>query len=123
MNTPDYVNKLNNIKSRVEKYTQCNKKQSFTQNNILLPKTGFITKLPKLPKLPKISYNSVLFYAVPFVFTFIILLIWNPKFVTKEVTDQNNIVKRKRCFKTILIISVIIGLIVDVSIFAYFNKK
>tara|TARA_Y100000389_G_scaffold24256_1_gene20918 strand:- start:720 stop:1073 length:354 start_codon:yes stop_codon:yes gene_type:complete len=117
MNTPDYVNKLNDIKSRVGQYTQPTKKQSFTTNNILAPKTGFITKLPN------IQYNSVLFYTVPPVFSFIILLIWNPKFVTKEVTDQNNIVTRKRNFKTILIISIIIGLIVDISMFAYFNKK
>ncbi len=117
MNTPDYANKLNDIKSRIGQYTQNNKKQSSTTNNILAPKSGFITKLPNIP------YNSVLFYTVPPVFSFIILLIWNPKFVTKEVTDQNNIVTRKRSFKTILIISIIIGLIIDISMFAYFNKK
>lgn len=117
MNTPDYADKLNDIKSRIGQYTQPTKKESFKTNNILAPKTGFITKLPNIP------YNSVLFYTVPLVFSFIILLIWNPEFVTKEVTDQNNIVSRKRSFKTILIISVIIGLIIDISMFAYFNKK
>jgi|DEB0MinimDraft_6_1074348.scaffolds.fasta_scaffold327217_1 membrane protein CcdC involved in cytochrome C biogenesis len=117
MNTPDYVNKLNDIKSRIGQYTQDNKKQSLSTNNILSPKTGFITKLPNIP------YNSVLFYIVPVIFTFIILLIWNPKFVTKEVKNENNIVTRKRKFKTILIISIIIGIIIDISIFAYLKKK
>ena len=116
MNTPDYVNKLNDIKLRVGLYCQPEKKQSFRTNNILAPKTGFITKLPN------IRYNSVLFYIVPPVFAFIILLIWNPKFSTKEVTDQNNIVTRKRNFKTILLISIIMGLIIDISMFAYFKK-
>lgn len=117
MNTPDYANKLNDIKSRIGKYTQDNKKQSSTANNILNPKSRFITKLPNIP------YNSLLFYIFPIVFTFIILLIWNPNFVTKEVTNENNIVTRKRNFKTILIISIIIGVIIDISMFAYLKKK
>lgn len=115
MNTPDYVNKLNDIKLRVGQYTQPEKNKSFTTNNILDPKTGF-TKLPNIP------YNSVLFYSVPHVFGFIILLIWNPKFATKKVTDQDNVVTIKRNFKTILIISIIMGLIIDISMFAYFKK-
>lgn len=117
MNTPNYVNKLNDIKSRIGQYTQDNKKHSSTTDNILTPKSGFITKLPNIP------YNSLLFYIIPVVFTFIILLICNPKFVTKEVTDENNIVTRKRNFKTILIISIIIGVIIDISMFAYLKKK
>ena len=117
MNTPDYANKLNDIKLRIGQYTQNNKKHSFTTNNILIPKSGFTTKLPN------VSYNLLLFYIVPHIFTFIILLIWNPRFVTKEVTNKNNIVSRKRNFKTILIMSIIIGIIIDISMFAYLKRN
>jgi len=117
MNTPDYENRLNDIKSRIGKYSQVCKKQSITSTNIMTPRMGFISKIPNIP------YNSVLFYIIPPVFTLIILLIWNPKFVTKEVKNKDNVVTRKRNFKILLIISVIVGIIIDISMFAYFNKK
>ena len=93
MNTPDYENRLNDIKSRIGKYSQVCKKQSITSTNIVTPIMVFMKKIPN---------NYVLFYIIPPLFTLIILLIWNPTFVTKEV---------------------IVGIIIDISMFAYFNKK
>ena len=114
MNTPDYVNRLNEIRSRVGQYTKLEPSKVSSQSKMSIP-------VPL--KFSKIYSKSPIFYVIPSVAIFILLTIWKPGFSTTEVIDKDNNVTKKRNFKTILIISLIVGALLDVGMFAYFRKK
>jgi hypothetical protein len=108
MNTPNYSEKLNDIKVRMRDYTP-------TYPNKKTEKGSVFLSFSKL----KTPY---LMYFVPPVVIFIILLIVKPGFVTSEYKGKDNVVSLKYKFKNIFIVSIVFGLVLDVSIFAYFNK-
>lgn len=114
MNTPDYINTLNEIRSRVGKYTKLERSKVSSQSKISIP-------VPL--KLLKIDYKSPIFYIIPPVVIFILLTLWKPGFSTTDVIDKDNNITQKRNFKKILIISLIIGTLLDVGMFVYFRKK
>lgn len=114
MNTPDYVNRLSEIRDRVGQYT--------TLEN---PRATIKSKIPiSVPvAFSKITPSSPLFYIIPPIAIFILLLIWNPGFVSEEHIDKDNVVTKKRKLKLILIISLVTGTILDIGMFAYFRKN
>jgi len=114
MNTPDYINILNEIRSRVGQYTKIEPSNAGLQSKISIPVTL---------KFSNINYKSPIFYIIPSIAIFILLTIWKPDFVTTDTIDKDNNVSKKRNFKTILIISLVAGTLLDMGMFAYFRKK
>lgn len=114
MNTPDYINRLNDIRDRVGQYTKLELSKESSQSKIPI-------SVPL--KFSKIDSKSPIFYIIPPVAIFILLTIWKPGFITTEVIDKDNNITKKRNLKNILIISLIVGTLLDVGMFAYFRTK
>ena len=108
MNTPHYSEKLNEIRGRMGDYAPTCPEEKTEKSTIFLSFSNIKT--------------PYLMYVVPPVVIFIILLIAKPGFVTSEYTDKDNVVSLKYKFKNIFIVSIVLGLILDVIIFMYFNK-
>jgi len=113
MNTPNYVNRLSEIRNRVGQYTTLEKPRETTMSKI--PISIPISFLKITPKSP-------LFYIIPPIAIFILLVIWKPNFITTDHINKDNVITKKRKFKLILIISLVAGTLLDVGMFAYFRK-
>lgn len=114
MNTPNYINRLSEIRDRVGQYAILEK-----------PRGTIKSKIPiSVPvTFSKITLKSPLFYIIPPIAIFILLLIWKPGFVSEDSIDKDNVVTKKRKYKSILIISLVAGMILDIGMFAYFRKN
>lgn len=103
MDTSNYTEQLNNLKLRLKNYKDLEKV------NNCLEKITF--------NFSKIDLRSHIIYIIPPLFVFIVLLIWRPNFATSEHIDKENNVTKRYKFTTLIIISLIIGLLLDIGIF------
>ena len=110
MTTPDYTQKMSELRVRVEQYAK-------------LPspsKNGFSTATSVIHK---INTQSPIFYIVPPIILIILLFFMKPGFVCTDNIDIDNVVTKKMNFKKLLIAGLIGGGIISVGLFAYFRKK
>lgn len=111
MTTPDYTQKMSELRVRVEQYAK-------------LPspsKNGFSKATYSV--IPKINMQSPTFYIAPPIILIILFFFMKPGFVCTENIDVDNVVTKKVNFKKLLISGLIGGGIISVGLFAYFRKK
>ena len=76
----------------------------------------------KFPIVPQININSrsILYFAVPIII-FIILLVWKPHFLTKEIRIEGSLPIYKINILKLLISTTIISIVINISLFAFFT--
>jgi hypothetical protein len=113
MTTPDYTQKMSELRSRVEQH-------------VILPgksdsKGGFGRSIASA--IPKINTQSPIFYTIPPVVLIILFLFMKPGFVCEDNIDQDNVITQKMNYKKLLISGLIGGGVVSIGLFAYFRQK
>lgn len=111
MSTPDYTQKISDLRARVGQHAKIQNTESKSAINV-------ITSV-----IPKIDTQSIIFYTIPPVVLVIIFLIMKPGFVCIDNIDKDNVITQKLIFKKALIAGLISGTIISVGLFAYFRQK
>lgn len=107
MTTIDYTKKMDELRNKVSQYVKLPNKQ----------KIGIINNTST------INVKTICFYSIPYIIVFIILLIIKPSFITNEHIDENNVSTKKINFKSLIISTLISGIIIDIGIFFYVRKR
>lgn len=105
MTSPDYKQKLGELRERANKYDDNRPAQSGINLNFR-----------------KWSKWTIAYYVAPPIAMLILLIIFKPGFLTTSHIDQNNNITEKMDIKKLLIATLVFGAIIDVAIFAYFRK-
>jgi len=106
MSTPDYTQKLKELRSQVNQHAK-------------LPNpNGTVINLNFSNTIP----NSLKFYAIPPIGILILLVVFKPSFVTTNHIDKDNVITKKMDFKKLIIYVLIGGTIVNIGLFVYFRK-
>jgi hypothetical protein len=111
MSTPDYTQKISNLRVRVGQHARIPN----TEN-----KGSTINKIKSM--IPKINTKSIIFYAIPSVVLIIIFLIIKPGFVCIDNIDKDNVITKQLIFNKVLITGLIGGTVISVGLFAYFRQ-
>jgi hypothetical protein len=106
MTTPDYKEKMSELRTQVEKYSKSQTKSNEKQIIEFTPK----------------KYTQYIFYTAIPVILIVILFFVKPDFIC-TITDINNIVTKKINFKKLFIIGFISGGIISGGLFIYFKQK
>ena len=110
MATPNYAEKINDLRKRVGQHaTIINKNEGIVDKVVL--------------NFSKINTGSPIFYIIPPILIIILLFFIKPSFITMDNIDKDNNITKKIKFKQLLIYSLIGGAIIDIGIWAYFRKK
>ena len=108
MTTPDYTQKMSDLRARVGKHSQLPVKSNFSN----------ITST-----LSTINTQSPIFYAIPPLVLFVVFMFFKPVFVCTDHIDKDNVITKKMNFQKLLI-SVLVGsAITSIVLFAYFRHK
>jgi len=105
MTTPDYTQKMSELRDRVVQYTKINN----------VSNTSFL--------IPNINTQSIFFYTAPLLIMFVIFFIMRPGFVCNDYIDKNNVITNKLNVKKVVISGLISGTVISVGLFAYFRQK
>ena len=111
MTTPDYTQKMSELRVRVEQYAKLPAQIKYGFSN------GSSTIIPKINK------TSVLFYLAPPVIIIFLLFFMKPGFICTENIDIDNVITKKVKLKKLLIAGLIGGGIISIGLFTYFRKK
>jgi Mn2+/Fe2+ NRAMP family transporter len=107
MTTPDYKEKMSDLRTQVEKYSKSQTKSNDKQIIEFTPK----------------KYTQYIFYTVIPVITIVLLFFVKPDFICNITTEINNVVTKKINFKKLFIIGFISGGIISGGLFIYFKQK
>ena len=110
MTTPNYTQKMSELRTQVEKYS---KSPNQSKNN-------FVNTTEFIPQKNK-NILYIFYVAIPVILT-VILFFVKPDFIC-TITDINSIVTKKINFKKLFIIGFISGGIISGGLFIYFKQK
>ena len=108
MSVLNYNEKLSKIRNELKQYAIITE-----SNDIIKKKYSFF----------KVNNISIYLYTAPFIIIFILLLLIKPSFITYESKDKENNVTLKYNIKSLLISTLILGIIIDIGIFVYHKKN
>lgn len=101
----DYKKRISDIKNRVQNFSSIQ-----TQDNIV--KMSF----------SKIKISPLIIYIIIPIIVLFLLLFIKPSFICIDHIDSDNNIKKKLAFKKLLISTLIIGAIINASVFIYMKK-
>jgi hypothetical protein len=113
MNTPDYTEKIKVLREKVGNYS----------GSTMSAVGGDLTKKISVAFSNITSPKSPLFYLLPIVSMFILLLVIKPSFMVSDSITKDNTIKKHIDYKKLIIASLIIGFAIDVGIFIYLRRK
>jgi len=107
MSTPDYNERMNELRNKVELFTVIpkNPTSSFKSTSV---KSYF-------------TYNT-LYIIIPIVVMVLLTLI-KPSFITISTIGSDNEIKKKLDFKKLLTTSLIVGFLIDIGIYMFLRKN
>jgi hypothetical protein len=112
MTTPDYTQKMSELRDRVGQYSKLSRKSD--------NKTAFASITAAIPN---INTQSPLFYVAPPVVLILLLLFIKPGFVCTEHIDNEKVTTNKISYKKLFITGLTGGGIISIGLFAYFIKQ
>ena len=109
MSTPDYTQKIAELRGRVSQYSKLPKSTS---------DKGVLSTV-----IHKINKQSLFFYVIPPIVMVILLLFIKPGFCCTDNIDKDNVITKKPNYNKIFITGVISGCIISIGLFVYFHKE
>jgi len=107
MSNTDYIEKINDLRVRVNPYSNF----STLKNN-----TKFLFNIPK------IDIKSNIFYILPPILILILLIYVKPSFMTVKTINKNREIRNSLNYSKLFITVLIVGFIADIVLWYYIRK-
>jgi hypothetical protein len=111
MTTPDYTQKMSDLRVLVGKHAKLTSKSGKNAfNNITT-------------RMPSINTQSPIFYIIPPVILIILFIFIKPGFLCEDHINKDNVITHKINIKSLIITGLIGGGSISIGLFAYFRRK
>lgn len=110
MTTPDYTQKMSELRAKVGQYAKLPNQS----------KSGFASVAKSIIT---INTRYPFFYAVPPVIIIVIFIFMKPSFICNDNIDVDNVITKKINFNKLFIYGLIIGGVISIGLFVYFKQK